>query len=84
MILTMQTLGIHICIQDKGIGKNLNKHDVVKRQSDQCQCKDGSPGPQGPSGNKGEIGMEGKQGRKGDAGPPGDVGHRGPRGIIGT
>ena len=74
-------------IQDRDIDNSLNKHDVVKRQSDQnCQCKDGTPGPSGPPGNKGEMGMEGKQGRKGDTGPPGprgDAGDRGPRGIIG-
>ena len=68
--------------------KILTKHDAVKRQSEQnCQCKDGSPGPKGPPGIKGEIGMEGKQGRKGDTGPlrpRGDPGHRGPRGIIGS
>ena len=44
-------------------------HDITKRQSgDECQCKDGTPGPRGP---KGDIGKEGRKGR-------------GPRGIIGT
>ena len=60
---------------------------MVKRQSEQnCQCKDGSPGPRGPPGNKGEIGMEGKEGHKGDTGPTGprgDARNRGPRGKIG-
>ena len=68
----------------KGKDDNLNKHDLVKRQSDQnCQCKDGSPGPRGPPGNKGGIGIKGF---KGDTGPPGlrgDAGDRGPRGMIG-
>ena len=68
-------------IQGRDKGNSLNKHDVVKRQSDQnCQCKDGTPGPRGPPGNKGEMGI------KGDTGPPGprgDTGDRGPRGIIG-
>ena len=62
----------------------MNKHDVVKRQSEQyCQCKDGNPGPRDPPGSKG---MEGKQGCKEDTGPPGprgDTGHRGQRGSIG-
>jgi len=58
--------------------KTLNKHDLAKRQSEQnCQCKDGSPGPIGPPGDKGEKGMEGKQGRKGDTGPKGDAGNQG-------
>ena len=56
---------------------NKTPHEMMKRQSEQnCQCKDGSPGPRGPPGNKGEIGMEGKQGRKGDTGTPG------PRGDV--
>ena len=55
--------------------------DVTKRQSrDDCQYKDGTPGPRGPPGPKGD---EGKQGRKGDIGPRGDAGERGPRGEIG-
>ena len=86
-----QFLGLHqfemasyIFSQGEDSDNILNKHDVIKRQSDQkCQCKDGSPGPRG---NKGEKGMEGKQGRKGDTGsrgPRGDVGDRGQRGSIG-
>ena len=78
---------IYVCNQDKSHDDTFEKHDVVKRQSEQnCQCKDGSPGPRGPPGNKGEIGMESKQGRKGDTGPPGprgDAGDRGPQGRIG-
>ena len=74
-------------IQDRDSDNSFNKYDVVKRQSDQnCQCKDGIPGPRGPPGNKGKIGKEGKQGLKGDTGPPGsrgDAGDRGPRGKIG-
>ena len=32
-------------------------HDVVKRQTgNDCQCKDGIPGPMGPPGSKGEMG----------------------------
>ena len=73
--------------QNKSNDYTLDQLDVVKRQSGQnCQCKDGSPGPKGPPGNKGEMGVEGKQGHKGDTGPPGprgDTGDRGPRGIIG-
>ena len=43
-----------------------NKHDVVKRQSEQnCQCKDGTPGPRGPPGNKGEMGIKGLKGDTG-------------------
>ena len=62
----------------------LNKHDVVKRQSDQnCQCKDGSPGPAGPPGDKGEMGIKGLKGDTGPPGPRGDIGDRGPRGKIG-
>ena len=30
----------------------------MKRQPQQnCQCKDGGPGPEGPPGNKGEKGL---------------------------
>ena len=76
-----------VAISSQGKGNTLNKHDVVKRQSEQnCQCKDGSPGPKGLPGNKGEKGMQGKQGRNGDTGPPGprgDVGDRGQRGRLG-
>ena len=61
-----------------------NIHDITRRQSgDECQCKDGTPGPRGVPGPKG---YEGKQGHKGDVGPPGprgDTGDRGPRGEIG-
>ena len=71
----------------KDITENTPIHAVKKKQSEQnCQCKDGSPGPRGPPGNKGEIGIGGKQGNKGDTGPPGprgDEGDRGPRGRIG-
>jgi len=74
-------------IQTKDKENTDNRHDVVKRQSEQnCQCKDGSPGPKGAPGNEGEKGMEGKQGHKGDTGPPGqkgDVGHQGSRGKRG-
>ena len=53
---------------------NLNKHDLIKRQSEQnCQCKDGIPGPRGPPGSEGKVGMEGKQGRKGEMEMKGDV-----------
>ena len=56
-------------------------HDITKRQSgDECQCKDGTPGPRGP---KGDIGKEGHKGDVGPPGPRGDTGDRGPRGIIG-
>ena len=62
----------------------LNKHDVVKRQTEQnCQCKDGSPGPIGPPGDKGEKGTEGVKGVTGPQGPKGDTGYRGTRGPIG-
>ena len=61
-----------------------NIHDIKRRQSgDECQCKNGTPGPRGAPGPKGD---EGKQGRKGDVGPPGprgDVGPPGPRGDTG-
>ena len=77
----------------KGENDNPNNHDLIKRQSEQnCQCKDGSPGPSGPPGSKGEMGFKGLKGEKGDkgnigdTGPPGtrgDAGDRGPRGIIG-
>ena len=51
----------------------------MKRQSkNDCQCKDGTPGPIGPPGQKGVSGL------KGNAGPRGDPGDRGPRGVIGT
>ena len=63
---------------------NLNKHDVVKKQTEQnCQCKDGSPGPRGTPGNKGEMGIKGLKGDTGPPGPRGDAGHRGQRGPIG-
>ena len=63
---------------------NDNIHDVVKRQTEQnCQCKDGSPGPIGPPGNKGEMGIKGLKGDTSPPGPRGDTGDRGPRGIIG-
>ena len=65
----------------------LNKHDVVKRQSQQsCECKDGAPGPQGKDGIPGPQGPPGNKGETGDTGlqgPRGDAGHRGPRGPIG-
>jgi len=59
-------------------------HDIAKRQSgDECQCKDGTPGPRGPPGQKGSIGKEGHKGDVGSPGPRGDTGDRGPRGVIG-
>ena len=75
-------------LQGKRSDNTLNKHDVVKRQTEQnCHCKDGNPGLRGPPGNKGEIGMKGKQGAKGDtgsSGPRGDTGDRGSQGRIGV
>ena len=66
---------------NKGKDDTFNKHDVVKRQSQEtCHCKDGSPGPQGPPGYKGETGNKGDTG---PAGPKGDTGQRGQRGQIG-
>ena len=82
-----------ICYWFKEKDNNLSKHDLINRQSEQnCQCKDGIPGPRGPRGSEGKVGMKGKQGRKrkmglkGDTGPPGprgDAGDRGPWRIIG-
>ena len=67
-----------ILCQDRDSDNSLNKHDVVKRQSDQnCQCKDGFPGPIGPPGDKGV------KGDTGPSGPRGDTGYRGQRGPIG-
>ena len=57
-------------------------HDITKRQQeDECQCKNGTPGPRGPPGL---IGKEGHKGDVGLPGPRGDTGDRGPRGEIGT
>ena len=71
-----------LCYFSQGESKGPNKHDVVKRQSEQnCQCKDGSPGPRGPPGNKGEMGIKGLKGDTGHPGPRGDVGDRGLRGM---
>ena len=71
--------------QGKYNDNTINKHDVVKRQSEEnCQCKDGNPGLMGPPGNKGEKGVEGKQGRKGDTGPPGPRGDTGNQGLQGS
>ncbi|XP_065914339.1 short-chain collagen C4-like isoform X3 [Dysidea avara] len=62
----------------------INTHHDVKRQSgNDCQCKDGTPGPIGPPGKKGDQGTPGVSGPKGDTGPRGDPGDRGPRGLIG-
>ena len=56
----------------------INTHHDVKRQpGNDCQCKDGTPGPIGPPGKKGD------QGTPGVSGPKGDPGDRGPRGLIG-
>ena len=77
----MSASKLHIPSQDRGNDNSLNKHDVVKRQSEQnCPCKDGIPGPKGPPGNKGELGLKGDTG---SPGPRGDAGDRGPRGVIG-
>ena len=74
-----------IQFQVKANDDSLNKHGVVKRQSEQnCQCKDGSPGPRGTPGNKGEVGIKGVKGDTGPTGPRGDVGDRGSRGLIGS
>ena len=44
-------------------------HDVLKRQTgNDCQCKDGIPGPKGPPGKKGEMGERGHPGRQGKRG----------------
>ena len=57
----------------------------MKRQSgNDCQCKDGTPGPIGPPGEKGDQGTPGVLGPKGATGPRGDPGDRGPRGVIGS
>ena len=41
----------------------------MKRQSgNDCQCKDGEPGP---TGEKGDRGLRGRRGRTGSAGPIG-------------
>ena len=59
----------------------ITTHDITKRQlGNECQCKDGTPGPPG---QKGSIGKEGRKGDIGPPGPRGDTGDRGPRGIIG-
>ena len=56
---------------------------MVKRQWDQnCQCKDGSPGPRGPPGNKREMAMEGKQKHKGEMGMKGFKWDTGPPGTM--
>ena len=52
-------------------------------QTQNCQCKDGTPGPRGPPGNKGEMGIKGFKGDTGPPGPRDDTGDRGPRGMIG-
>ena len=70
-------------LQPKADMDTANIHDITRRQSgDECQCKDGTPGPRGVPGPKGD---KGKQGHKGDVGPPGprgDTGDCGPRGEI--
>ena len=48
---------------------NTISHQDVKRQSENdCQCKDGAPGP---AGEKGQPGEPGKKGRRGQKGPQG-------------
>ncbi|XP_065912455.1 short-chain collagen C4-like isoform X3 [Dysidea avara] len=60
---------------------NTNSHQDVKRQSENdCQCKDGAPGP---AGEKGQPGEPGKKGRRGQKGPQGPTGHPGPQGGLG-
>ena len=62
-----------------------NNAAITKRQSqNECECKNGAPGPRGPPGLKGGIGKEGRKGDVGPLGLRGDVGDRGPRGLIGT
>jgi len=47
--------------------KNNQDIPVVKRQADQdCQCKDGIPGPKGPPDKKGKKGERGLPGERGD------------------
>lgn len=43
--------------------KSSDDNDIVKRQTENnCQCKDGLPGPKGPPGSKGAQGKRGKKG----------------------
>jgi len=58
-------------------------HDVKRQSGNDCNCKDGTPGPIGPPGKKGDQGTPGVSGPKGAIGPRGDPGDRGPRGVIG-
>jgi len=59
-------------------------HDIKRQSGNDCQCKDGTPGPIGPPGKKGDQGTPGVSGPKGAIGPRGDSGDRGPRGLIGN
>ncbi|XP_065912463.1 short-chain collagen C4-like isoform X4 [Dysidea avara] len=63
---------------------NTNSHQDVKRQSENdCQCKDGAPGPAGEKGQPGEPGKKGRRGQKGPQGPSGMKGESGPNGLRG-
>ncbi|XP_065896073.1 uncharacterized protein [Dysidea avara] len=72
--------------------ENFHNHDdTTKRQSgDQCQCKDGVPGPkgqkgdEGPPGPQGDIGLPGPTGDDGRRGLRGEPGHPGDRGPVGA
>jgi len=44
-------------------------YDVLKTQAENdCQCKDGIPGPKGPPGKKGETRQRGHPGQQGKRG----------------